>query len=112
MIGGLAVISAYLIAHGTYGGGRETGTAATLALVAVFMWILVCLSRPFAAWKTALIGAMGLIVAAAFMMPAGRTFFQFDLPAELAWWSLGVGLVGALAVEVVFRTYAKPTATT
>ena len=111
LVAGISVIVAYLLARGTYQGPQgaaQTGTGATVALVVVFFWILVCLARPFLMWKAALIGSMVLLVALAFLLPVGRKIFQFDLPAQLAWWSLGVGVVGALFVELVYRTLGKP----
>jgi cation-transporting ATPase E len=112
IIAGVAVIAAYLIAHGTYGGQTaETGTGATLALVVVFLWILVCLARPFRLWKALLIAAMALIAVLAFTVPAMREFFDFSLPAQLAWWTLGIGAIGAIGVEVVYRTFGKPSST-
>lgn len=113
LIAGISVIVAYLMANGSFPGregAQETGTSATLALVVVFLWILVCLARPFVRWKAALIATMVAIAAVSFLLPAGRRFFQFELTAEFVWWSLLVGAVGAVAVEVVYRTFGKPMA--
>ena len=106
LIAGISVIVAYLLARGSHfgpQGAAQTGTGATLALAVVFLWILVCLARPFLLWKAALIAAMVVIVALAFGLPAGRSIFQFDLPEQLLGWSLLVGAAGAAAVEVVYR---------
>ena len=109
VIAGVAVITASLIADRDYGPrSPETSTAATLALVIVFLWILVCLARPFRLWKALLVASMAGIVFLAFALPAAREFFSFSLPAELFWWSAGIGVVGAVGVEIVFRTFGRP----
>ena len=43
------------------------------------------------------------LAALAFILPVGRPFFQFDLPAPLLWQSLVVGAVGAVAVEMIYQ---------
>ena len=109
VIAGVAVITASLIADRDYGPrSPETSTAATLALVIVFLWILVCLARPFRLWKALLVASMAGIVFLAFALPAAREFFSFSLPADLFWWSAGIGVVGAVGVEIVFRTFGRP----
>ena len=76
----------------------------------VFLWILICLARPFVLWKALLIGGMIGIVLLAFLLPVGRRFFDFELTAEFAGWSLLIGAVGAVLVEIVYRTFGKPQA--
>jgi cation-transporting ATPase E len=123
-VAGVAVTVSYLWSQGDYGvppsefaqrcgvaSGAKTvpdvacwqaGTGATVTLLIVFFWILVVLARPFRPWKAALIASMVGVSALAFLTPLGRTFFQFDLPAPLFWQSLLVGVVGAIAVEVIY----------
>ncbi len=125
-IAGLVVIVSYLLARGSYGiqeaervarctvaiGARsaadlacsQPSTGATVALLAVFFWILVVLARPFRMWKALLIGAMVGIAVLAFALPAGRSFFEFSLPSGLLWQSLIVGACGAALVEIAYRT--------
>lgn len=122
---GVTVIVAYLWANGRYGmpvaervarcvvaPGRigpadaacsQPSTAATVALLVVAFWILVVLARPFRIWKALLIAAMVSISVGAFTIPLAREFFDFSLPAALAWESLLVGAAGAVLVEVVYR---------
>lgn len=110
LIAGVAVIAAYLTTRGTFPNpsGQETGTAATLALLVVFLWILVCLARPFVLWKALLIASMVGIVVLVFLVPFGRQFFDFSLPLEFVGWSLLIGAAGAVGVEIVYRTFGKP----
>jgi len=125
-VAGLAVITSYLLAGSHYGvpradfvsrcapevGSRGTtdvacwqaGTGATITLLVVFFWILVVLARPFRLWKAALVASLVAVAVLAFVLPFARTFFTFDAPPALAWQSLGIGLVGAAAVEVIYRT--------
>jgi cation-transporting ATPase E len=124
-VAGLTVIVSYLWANGAYGmpvGERaarcaivpgqvgaldpacsQPSTAATVSLLVAAFWILVVLARPFRVWKAALIAAMVAISIGAFVIPLSRQFFDFSLPAELAWQSLAVGAAGALLVEIVYR---------
>jgi cation-transporting ATPase E len=81
----------------------QPSTGATVALLVVAFWILVVLARPFRVWKAALIAAMALLAVLAFAVPFARDFFDFSLPAGLAWQSLLVGAVGAACVELVYR---------
>jgi len=129
-VAGVTVIVAYLWANGTYGmpvaertarcaiepgqigaldpACSQPSTAATVALLVAAFWILVVLARPFRLWKTALVAAMVAISIAAFVIPLAREFFDFSLPAALAWQSLAVGAGGALLIEVVYRVAHRP----
>ncbi len=79
-------------------------TGATIALLVTSFWILVVLSRPFRLWKALLVGSMVAIAALAFITPLGRNFFDFATTPSLVWQSLLVGAVGALAIEIIYRT--------
>ncbi len=125
-VAGVAVITSYLLAGSHYGVPRadfvtrcapeagtgatidvacwQAGTGATITLLVVFFWILVVLARPFRVWKAALVASLVGLAVLAFVVPFARTFFTFDAPPALAWQSLGIGLVGAAAVEVIYRT--------
>lgn len=125
-VAGIATIVSYLLAQKDYGvpmadfGERcavvegtkrvadmacwQPGSAATLSLLVVFFWILIVLARPFRLWKAALIGAMAVLAALAFVLPFARQFFNFDVPGPLLGQSMLIGLCGAVAVEVIYRT--------
>jgi cation-transporting ATPase E len=127
-IAGLAVIGSYLLAGSHYGlpadeylqqctlgaGGAadpacwQPGSGATITLLTVFFWILSVLARPFRLWKALLLGTMMLLALLAFVLPFGREFFTFDVPATLAWQSLAIGAVGGLLVELLHRLTAGP----
>lgn len=124
VVSGLVVLVSYLLARAEVGappaseclvkteGAAVTdnvvcwqpSTAATIALLFTAFWILVVLSRPFRLWKGALVGAMVGIATLAFITPIGRQFFNFSITPETLWTSLAVGAVGALAIEIIYRT--------
>ena len=67
-------------------------------------WILIVLSRPFRLWKALLVGSMIALAALAFTLPLAQHFFDFATTPALVWQSLLVGAVGALAIEIIYRT--------
>ena len=82
----------------------QPSTAATISLLFTAFWILVVLSRPFKPWKALLVGSMVAIAALAFITPLGQSFFNFSLTPTTLWTSLAVGAVGALGIEIIYRT--------
>lgn len=132
VVAGLSVFASYLIATRNYGVGREafltqctvapgqstmpdlacwqTGTGATITLLVVFFAILIVLARPLVAWKLALVGSLMVVAVLAFVLPAGRAFFEFDAPAGLVWQSLAVGAVGAGFIELIHHFAPGPVA--
>ncbi len=82
----------------------QPSTAATISLLFTAFWILVVLSRPFKPWKALLVGSMVAIAALAFITPLGQSFFNFSLTPATLWTSLAVGAVGALGIEIIYRT--------
>ena len=47
---------------------------------------------------------MVAIAALAFITPLGQSFFNFSLTPTTLWTSLAVGAVGALGIEIIYRT--------
>ncbi len=82
----------------------QPSSAATVALLVTAFWILVVLSRPFRPWKALLVGSMVAIAALAFITPLGQSFFNFSLTPTILAEALLVGAVGALAIEIIYRT--------
>ncbi|WP_395690514.1 HAD-IC family P-type ATPase [Nocardioides sp.] len=121
VVAGLVVMASYLLVHAwlevppasrcaVTGSGADDhacwapSTAATISLLVTSFWVLVVLARPFRPWKVVLVaGCVGLAVLA-FVLPAARDLFHFDLSGPLVVAALGVGAVGAAAVEVIYRT--------
>jgi cation-transporting ATPase E len=59
---------------------REARTATTLVLVAVGLWILVLLARPFNWWKALLVGSMAGAVGLILLVEPFRDFYALQLP--------------------------------
>ncbi|TMK63010.1 MAG: HAD family hydrolase, partial [Actinobacteria bacterium] len=73
IVAAAAVISTYGITR--YGEDltvREARTATTLVLIAVGLWVLAILARPFTVWRTSLLGAMVLAVGVILVIPGLR----------------------------------------
>jgi cation-transporting P-type ATPase E len=81
----------------------EPSTAATISLLVTAFWILIVLARPFRAWKAGLVGACVLLAVLAFVVPAAREFLKFYASPALVLLALGIGGVGAVAVEIIYR---------
>lgn len=77
-------------------------TAATVSLLIVFFSILLVLARPMRWWKAGLIGALVMTAVLAFVIPLARDFFLFAMPGELLIKAVIVGLIGAIAVQLVY----------
>jgi cation-transporting ATPase E len=84
---------------------REARTTTALVLVAVGLWVLVILARPFTWWKTVLVGAMAGSVALTLAMKWSRKYFDLKLPD---WRVIGeAALIAAgaiLVLEIGWRT--------
>jgi cation-transporting ATPase E len=94
-VAAVATFSAYAFARGTDGVSlAEARTAATITLLAVGLWILGLLARPFTPARALLVGLMAAAFAAALAIPAVRHFFALDVPP------LGLDLVIAVIVVI------------
>ena len=78
---------------------RESRTTTTLVLVAVGLWVLVILARPFTLWKAMLVGSMVGAVALILVIGPLRDFYALELPG---WRIVGeAGLIAAAAILVL-----------
>jgi cation-transporting P-type ATPase E len=84
---------------------KEARTSATLVLVAVGLWVLVLLARPFNWWKTLLVGSMAGSVVLILLIEPLRDFYALEIPDTR---SLGqCALIAGAAIvllEIVWRT--------
>ena len=83
---------------------KEARTSATLVLLCVGLWVLVCLARPVNWWRTGLVIAMVGAIVVILVVPGLRTFYALELPpAAVAEKMAVVALLGMAGVEVVWR---------
>jgi cation-transporting ATPase E len=87
---------------------RQARTTAALVLIAIGLWVLVILSRPFNRWKALLVGAMVGAVALILAIPGLRDFYALELPEARV---LGIGALiaaaGILVLELGWRAVAR-----
>ena len=83
---------------------REARTTATLVLVAVGLWVLVLLARPFNWWKRLLVGSMAGGVALVLVVEPLRDFYALQLPdVRVLGWATLIALAAILLLEVQWR---------
>lgn len=99
-------INTYSLQAGSGNAAARTGSALVLTLIA--LWVLVVLSRPLNGWRAAIIGAMYAALVLLLTVPPLRDFFDFTaLRQDHLTVSAMVGVLGALAVEVLFRFHGR-----
>jgi cation-transporting ATPase E len=81
----------------------QGGSAATLAAMIVFVWILTNLAHPINGWKTILISSIIGCTVVAFLFGPIATALRLSLPWQLAVWSAVVGACGAAGIEIFHR---------
>ena len=104
---GAATFTSYLLAYegraATETEQTQASTAALITLLVAALWVLAVVARPYEWWRIALVAISGLAYVVIFSMPAARELFILD-PSNVAITStaLGIGLLGAIAVEVIW----------
>jgi cation-transporting ATPase E len=104
VITGAAVYAAYAAQRALDPGAGLAGarTTATLVVVVVGLWTLAVIARPLTAWKVGLIVAMAGIVAVVLAVPPlGEGIFLFEVTRTGLLLAAGIGVAGAVLVEVV-----------
>jgi cation-transporting ATPase E len=104
---GIATFVSYLVAYQ----GREAtpveqtqaSTAALITLLVTMMWVLAVVARPYEWWRVALVALSGLAYVVIFSIPLAQKTFMLDSSnMALTSMALGIGLVGAAAIEVIW----------
>ncbi|MGW0566853.1 HAD-IC family P-type ATPase [Streptomyces tauricus] len=107
VVAGLATFTTYLLArhHYTGEGALDAETsAATLTLFLVSMWVLAIIARPYTWWRVGLVAAMGLGFLLVLVVPWLQSFFALKLVGTtMPWTAVGVAVVGATTLELVWR---------
>ncbi len=82
----------------------ESRTVATMVLGMVSFWVLIILARPFTRWRYILVISMIVAFAVALLVPGIQHFFELQWPTpELIFEAVGIGIVGVLLLELVWR---------
>ncbi|MFC6355372.1 HAD-IC family P-type ATPase [Luethyella okanaganae] len=85
----------------------QARSVTTVALFIVSLWILCVLARPLSGPRLALVLSVAVAMLLACTVPFSRAFFALELELDPALlWGLGVGLLGAGCIEVMYR-FAK-----
>ncbi|OBH63869.1 cation-translocating P-type ATPase [Mycobacterium sp. E2479] len=112
LIVGSATFASYLLAyHGRHASFQQQDQASTAALITLLMtalWVLAVVARPYQWWRVALVIASGVAYVVIFSLPLARKAFLLD-PSNVAVTStaLGVGVLGAAAIEATWWIRAK-----
>ena len=108
LVAAVATFAVYAVAHELDGVSLdEARTAATMALLAIGLWNLGILARPFTRWRVILLGAMAGAFALTVAIPGVRHFFALAIPpAKLAVVIVVAVGVAALVLEMSRRVFA------
>ena len=80
-------------------------TVAVITLITVAIWILEILCRPLTPAKAFLVASMTASFIGALCIPWFRTYFELPIPdTTLLLMAVGLGAIGAAAVEISYRT--------
>jgi cation-transporting ATPase E len=107
LVVGIATFISYLAAYQ----GREAApvqqtqasTAALITLLVTMVWVLAVVARPYEWWRVVLVASSGLAYVVIFSIPLAQKTFMLDSSnMALTSMALGIGLVGAAAIEVIW----------
>ncbi|MCV7155306.1 HAD-IC family P-type ATPase [Mycolicibacterium pyrenivorans] len=107
LVVGVATFTSYLLAYegraATETEQTQASTAALITLLVSAIWVLAVVARPYEWWRAALVSVSGLAYVVIFSIPWARELFILD-PSDVGRTSMAlvIGLLGALAVEVIW----------
>ncbi|MGV0745240.1 cation-translocating P-type ATPase [Mycolicibacterium sp. XJ870] len=107
LVVGTATFVSYLVAYEGRAASQleqtQASTAALITLLVSSVWVLSVVARPYQWWRVALVGVSILAYVVIFALPWTQQLFMLD-PTNVAITSvaLGIGLVGAGLVEVLW----------
>jgi cation-transporting ATPase E len=107
LVVGTATFISYLAAyHGraaTVIEQTQASTAALITLLVTMVWVLAVVARPYEWWRVALVALSGLAYVVIFSIPVAQKTFMLDSSnIALTSLGLGIGLLGAAAIEVIW----------
>jgi cation-transporting P-type ATPase E len=107
LVVGIATFTSYLVAYQ----GREAtpveqtqaSTAALITLLVTAIWVLAVVARPYQWWRVALVSVSALAYVVIFSIPQAQELFMLNTSnVAIASMALGIGIVGAAIIEVVW----------
>jgi cation-transporting ATPase E len=107
LVVGIATFTSYLVAYQ----GREAtpveqtqaSTAALITLLVTAIWVLAVVARPYQLWRVALVSVSGVAYVVIFSIPPAQELFMLNTSnVAITSMALGIGLVGAAIIEVVW----------
>ncbi|MFS0897228.1 cation-translocating P-type ATPase [Mycolicibacterium litorale] len=107
LVVGAATFTSYLLAYQGRAASEveqtQASTAALITLLVTAIWVLAVVARPYEWWRVALVAVSALAYVVIFSIPGAQELFILD-PSNLRTTSmaLGVGLVGAAAIEALW----------
>jgi cation-transporting ATPase E len=104
---GVATFISYLAAYqgraATEIEQTQASTAALITLLVTMVWVLAVVARPYEWWRVALVALSGLAYVVIFSIPMAQKTFMLDSSnIALTSMALGIGLLGAAAIEVIW----------
>ncbi|HET9411412.1 MAG TPA: HAD-IC family P-type ATPase [Candidatus Saccharimonadales bacterium] len=97
------IFASYFVVLSQGGTSELASTAASLVVMLVGAWILICLARPLKTWKLAMVATLTTLFIAFVAVPISRDFLQFEVSATQLPWVIGFSLAGAAIVELLWR---------
>jgi cation-transporting ATPase E len=81
----------------------QASTAALITLLVGAVWVLAVVARPYEWWRVALVAVSALAYVVIFSIPWAQELFILDpTNAAITATALGIGLLGALVIEVLW----------
>ncbi|MEV4899989.1 HAD-IC family P-type ATPase [Citricoccus sp. NPDC055426] len=92
---------------------QQVQTASVITLTLMGLWVLNLISRPMTRFKLTLVASMYVLLMLVLLIPASRTFHQFELPPpDLAVAAVGIGAVACLLLEGIHQFHRRRHAVT
>jgi cation-transporting ATPase E len=112
LVVGVATFVSYLVAyhgrHATWQQQTQASTGALITLLVTALWVLAVAARPYEWWRLALVISSGLAYVVIFSVPlAQRKFFLDPSNLEVTSTALGIGVLGAAAIEAMWWIRAR-----
>jgi cation-transporting ATPase E len=112
LVVGTATFVSYLTAyhgrHAAWAQQDQASTAALITLLVTALWVLAVAARPYQWWRLGLVIASALAYVVIFSLPLTREKFFLDPSNPLVTsTALGIGVVGAVVMEAIWRIRAR-----